>query len=701
VKPLWLVTLAAAFLVTPAFADEPLAAGSPSATPSAAELSVTASPIWGDEGLVPGQWSEVLVVLRNSGHDVRRGTIRVGGAPDGSGAGANIDRTSFEVAPGATVEVRMPVRVGPDAQLSVQVRGSDGTALHEASLASRRGAVASATLVEVGGFTALKSHLDDVFAGTFYDPKLASPGYAASSYGAPPGGYGGAHSPVTVSVLAPSRDAATAEAILPLRAASYSAASAVLLRSDALVRLRAPELAALTGWVLSGGTLALVVARPEDLRNPIVVALLGGEASVAEVAPETLAVVALPTLPGSSGVTPAPLDEPVTDELASHLAGYRGGNLRASVFGATATYGLGEVHLLALDPEAKPAIDARFTHVRMVELLRRASERQLGILARAGQESAPSVSVRRYLDPNEAARGPIGLSVLLLCVYAVLAGPVNFAYWRRRGSPLKSLPTLLGASVVAFVMIAGIALASKGVRGRARHLTLVEAGAGMPTGAARRFRAMFVPTARALTVQATSADAVLGSHGGESVSDVNDELALERDALRIVGLRLRPWQTHLVREDGFVSLGQGIALAREPSGGVVVVNRTGRTLRGLILREPGKPTGFLERLAGGERARPAEFEPLPVTRSTGMGTLGIEEFAIDSAESALDDRLSGLGAAWSALHDDVGAPFDWFPEDVPVLLAQVEGGEGTTEDSGLRLEHDRLLVRIVGYGGTP
>jgi hypothetical protein len=38
---------------------------------------------------------------------------------------------------------------------------------------------------------------------------------------------------------------------------------------------------------------------------------------------------------------------------------------------------------------------------------------------------------------------------------------------------------------------------------------------------------------------------------------------------------------------------------------------------------------------------------------------------------------------------------------VPVLLAQMDGGQGKTSDSGLRLESDRLLVRVVGWGGAP
>ena len=35
------------------------------------------------------------------------------------------------------------------------------------------------------------------------------------------------------------------------------------------------------------------------------------------------------------------------------------------------------------------------------------------------------------------------------------------------------------------------------------------------------------------------------------------------------------------------------------------------------------------------------------------------------------------------------------------FLGQLDGGEGRASDSGLRLESDRLLVRVVGFGGKP
>ena len=49
----------------------------------------------------------------------------------------------------------------------------------------------------------------------------------------------------------------------------------------------------------------------------------------------------------------------------------------------------------------------------------------------------------------------------------------------------------------------------------------------------------------------------------------------------------------------------------------------------------------------------------------------------------------------------MGSELENIPDDVPTLIAQIDGGEGKSQDSGLRLESDRMLVRVVGFGGKP
>jgi hypothetical protein len=48
-----------------------------------------------------------------------------------------------------------------------------------------------------------------------------------------------------------------------------------------------------------------------------------------------------------------------------------------------------------------------------------------------------------------------------------------------------------------------------------------------------------------------------------------------------------------------------------------------------------------------------------------------------------------------------GEAVDWWPDDVPVVMGEMIGEGSARSDSGLVLESDRVLFRIVGKGGAP
>ena len=58
-------------------------------------------------------------------------------------------------------------------------------------------------------------------------------------------------------------------------------------------------------------------------------------------------------------------------------------------------------------------------------------------------------------------------------------------------------------------------------------------------------------------------------------------------------------------------------------------------------------------------------------------------------------------AAKSALEYASPRNVEFWPPDVPVLIGQLDGGEGKQTDSGFPLEADRTLLRVVGTGGVP
>jgi hypothetical protein len=79
----------------------------------------------------------------------------------------------------------------------------------------------------------------------------------------------------------------------------------------------------------------------------------------------------------------------------------------------------------------------------------------------------------------------------------------------------------------------------------------------------------------------------------------------------------------------------------------------------------------------------------------------VHRLGADALQPVLERDTTGLADAWLAVSGAAGTDVNWFPDRVPVLLGQLEGGEGRSSDSGLRLERDRVLVRVVGYGGRP
>jgi hypothetical protein len=386
------------------------------------------------------------------------------------------------------------------------------------------------------------------------------------------------------------------------------------------------------------------------------------------------------------------------------LVGYQGGNLQPSSYGASAAYGLGEVHVLSFDPQQAPGVDSPWVHVRIVDMLRRANERVSGVLFRPGAPHTVVSDVRRQLDPNEGSRWAVVLSALLLCLYALLAGPVNFTYWAKKHHPLRALLWLPILSGATFGIVAVIGIAAKGCSGRARHLTLIEAGAGMTVGSARRWRGFFVPSAREMTIYAGNASSIVAMEQVSHGDQVRDILIADKNGMRVSELAMRPWETVVVREDGPAQLGDGITLAKISDDETMVVNRTGRRLRGVILSQPHHGSLFVGELEDGASMSSKLFavESRASTHPKPMvGALTLTELNPYGIARELDKASPGLTDAWAAIADALGGSRDWFPADVPVLLAQIEGGEGIDSDAGLTVDSDRLLVRIVGYGGKP
>ena len=674
-----------------------LAATGAAAEGGKGQLGVEVVPGLGTGSLTSHAWTAVVVRLHNGGSQPARGTVELRAQSYGSGSDAAFRASApYALGAGATVHLRLPAYAESYADVVVEVRGVEGALLDrtEVSVAEQ----SRSLLVDVTETSRLKAVLADVTVHPSYEPSRSHTRGAPST---------------SLGVAAPRFDPATGEPILPDRAPLYASADAVLVPSDTLSRLTGAELDALAGWVLAGGSLAVSVRRPEDLRHPTLVALAGGPISAVAVAPETLVPLSLERASSQKAkptiVTPAP-----SDALKATLSGYAGGNLQPSLYGASAMYGLGELHLFAFDPASKAALEDPWAQARVADVARRGFDRRSSLVFRPGStpSSANNGPVRQQLDPNQSSRWAIGVATLLLCFYAIFAGPVSFTLAARRGQPLRALWRLPIYAAVTFLVIVGIGVSAKGLTGRARHLSLIEAGAGMPRGAVRRFRGFFTPRAQELTVRTTDASSVLATAVVDDPSARNDHLLVDREGARLVALQALPWQTVVVREDGLAPLGDGISIVAGASGGLDVTNRTGRPLRGVLVRNEKGETFYAARLADGDRLSTlaaTNVTTLPggtswkgsVATTTSVGRLDVHELAAHELTAMLAPDAPGLAEAWAALEGAAGQGVDWFPDGVPVVLAQLDGGAGRTSDAGLPIEQDRLLVRVVGYGGRP
>ncbi len=670
------------------------------ADPPPSDVVVEAVPVIGAPGSIAWGWNEVLVRIQNNGGKPARGEVHVVSQRVGKGEGQAFHASApYAAGAGAAVHVRVPVQVSPYVDVQVEVLDEVNSQLSTTRLSAYQ--PVSITLIEVAETSRIRGVINDIVLS----PLFQHPG--ASSRGS---------SPPVLSIASPHFDPATGDPMLPDRAALYSSADAVLFRSDALTRLSGAELDALAGFVLSGGTLAVTIARPEDIRHPTLTAFAGGSITKQGVSAVALKELSLGGSSGGlgTGAKTIPFARNPTPDVSETLSGWAGGNLHGSFCGNTATYGLGEVHFLAFDPTRKPAVDDPWVQARMVDLARRAFDRRSIQIFRPGAEaSVPSYTqVRQQLDPNQSSRWAIGVAALLLCLYAVLAGPVNFSLASKKGKPLRALRHLPIYAAVTFALIVGIGVAAKGFTGRARHLTLVEAGGGMSKGAARRFRGFFASRAKELTVRTTDGSSVVSTAVLAESADRKDRLIVDRDGARLVDVAALPWQTVVVREDGFASLGEGITLAREGEGDLAIVNRSGRDLRAVIVRLPNGDFVYAARLKDGERllgSAATKVSALPdgsawksqVEATVRAGSIDVHHLAAHALSPLLQSDAPGLSEAWSALEDAANDQVDWFPDGVPVLLGQLDGGEGRASDSGLRLESDRLLVRVVGFGGKP
>jgi len=625
------------------------------------------------------------------------------------GADAHDTRAPFSVAPNASVVLHLPVSAKQ--ALSVAVRSARGETLAETQMTPI--AERAVRVFDLSEVSRIKAAVDGINVTTDYaDDPGASTGYGPPTRGGTTMSMGPASTASPwLRVSAMHVDGATGTPIVPLYVGGYAGTHLVVASTDTLTKLTATEIEALSGFVLGGGTLALRVTRPEDLRNATVAAFVGGDATTAAPGDELRASV--PAVSDAVPQVTAPGDGVV-------LTTYGGGNLRPSLFGANAAYGLGEVVLLAFDPYDATTMGDAWVRGRVVELARRAFERTRFAVATPLREPAmlyyysrrdPTDEVRKLLDPNQAARWGIAVATLIICGYSVIAGPLIFSIARKKNRPLSALRILPIASFAAFSIIVLLGFMAKGVGVSAHRLAMVDAGAGMSKGTVRRFRGFFSPNAQTMEVRGSDRTASFKIPGmnGTTIGDFE----VDRDGQRLVGYESMPSQTVLVREDGIASIGDGVSIRPGATpNDCTITNHVGKKLRALVVKLPDDSFRYAATLEDGASVECSTLDAGNKSFKAWSATVGarpagrVQVHPLESGMSALKSALGDagekdLGVAWDAMSSVNGEAVDWFPAGLPVVLAAVDGGEGLPKDSGVKVARDMLLVRIVGWGGKP
>ncbi len=768
IRPASALRLAAAALALSALALTPVTSASaqtkpaPSASTSAGPtgsgagpgaaaplpLAVRAVPIFGTDASLGFGWQEIAVSLDNTASAAQKGTLVLKSEIPYAEKQNFVARAPYNVPAGRSAIVRLPTK-GINNQLpnvTLSVQDDKGKELQAITVTVNMGQ--SPTLVDVDNPARMGMVLRGWPASVAY---TLTPSYAYSY--APP-------TVMTLSIGAPQYDRATGDPILPTRAASYSGVSVVFIHSDQLVRLEPEQKDALLAWVAGGGTLAISIARPEDLHSPELESLAGTGITSGE-APPTL--LSLPTVPRPSAPPPVPVptyyddDEldydpgtkapsdfqhlgapggtntkpdpkdflPVRtstaaggppgtgpgDQVREKLRGFTGGRLTPSNWGASARYGVGDVELLAFDPSVSPGLDDAWVQWRMVDLVNRSWDRRATQIFPPGADDRRMYSywggptgsdeIRKALDPNESFRPALGFAAILLVLYSIVVGPINFLRAAKAGKPLRPLFFAPIFSAVAFGAIVVTGLVVKGFRGRARHLALVETSASNTHGSVCRFRGFFTSETRSLSIGATDRSSVIAVQSSDSIMDDKANLKVDRNGLSLENLTSLPWQTLVIRENGATELKGSIEMKSAGAGTTIdVTNHLGSTLNDVLVYVPGDGIRYFAALKDGET----------VTASSGTFLLGSASRRIVSAGSLsvhpFDESMVTAGLPrkdgqrveknWSPLSATAGDAVDWWPDDIPVVLGEVEGGEKLKSDSGLSIESDRLMLRVLG-----
>lgn len=696
---------------------------------ASAGVTLEVRPLFGETCLPSAGSGELRVRVENTGSRPLRAVLVV----DATAPRADRPRTrhAWTVRVGARAEATLSVdtpRPLAGGAMTFRVLGEDGRTLATTSLALPGG---EGSMI-----------LDATPGHRFANAQRAGAGGLLSGDVGTDGDYGrgglfralgGASEPSALPyagvTCAVERPAATGSPRLPRLVAGYRAVALVLLDSGSLNGLAPSERRSLAGYVAEGGSLAVIVRSPNDLRHPVLGALVG----------EGVSALPMPSWSREPEVID-PWRAPRVPPQGATLAGARtwgGGHLDArwlaavdrgvpaGTLGATARYGDGMVHLLSWDPSQTASLEDPWSARAVLQLAAHADRRPVPRLFAPEPETLPIPGpVRSFLSPSSRP----GLGLLRAgAIIAAFASALLLAAWITR---LLRARTLLAPLSAALTLAAWALLAREGVGHRAalarsRTLSVLDAPWGFSVASARRFHMVYSGHRRSLAIRLGGPERVVAVDPTAGRGPVTR--LVEADAAYLLGLGVLPWTPTFVREDGPEELRGAVTLHHSPTGELSVRNGLPWTLREVVILDRRSSSGWsFEAIAPGRTRSVREGRPLPrsivdwfvVPQLPALPLWGSPEAAAlarrprSIAAEAPFDVAAPLGRwfghrrddnPWGAVLSSASVPGraePWVLREGVGLVARIDRPAAATR-AGLRLASESTWLRLHPPEPTP
>ncbi|UJR79738.1 hypothetical protein [Sandaracinus amylolyticus] len=538
-------------------------------------VEVRVEGVLGNEALIGDGYSTVAVTVRNLTRETFRGRLVVRTSQWNQPPDRHAVPLDLPPAEQRRVLITLFVN-GSGTQIEARYEAGDAL-LGSASMSSAY-APSGRSLVVLADPSRLRATLLDLQASVPDE----NPGY----YGAATGSERAVQVPIGTITI----DGTTGDPIVPDDVLGYSTVAVLAAQASMLTRLSDRELDAIRRWVHAGGHLVIFPRSEGDLATPLVRETFGAVrySETRRLVPGDFAPGALPALECARGATER--------------------------FGCADRVGAGAVYVTAYDASAPPHVDR--PEVR--ELLRSIAQRALrdpattrftlgrGIdsLEQTWWDGRPSLArLRAALDPNEGYRPALGLVGIVLFLYVIVVGPLNFRFVLQRNRPtlaLVSTPILaIGCATVMLV----VGYLGKGVTMRYRRVEIVEAVEGDTLAPTRAYAGYFLTAPSTVEIATREGGRTMRLASGGGDDGLVYDHAGERP--RLTSLRGGLWETIFLRDDRVIDLGAPIRFAYEGDRLVSITNESQRPLRSAFIVDESRVYAIGDVEAGATRPIPA------------------------------------------------------------------------------------------------